>query len=913
MANNNHFSLTLDTTAPTGSITRPATTGGYEGYINANGNMTITKEDTPAGGAVTLMKVWFNNKSVGSKEDTEYPTNWIAADTSYATTFTTSGAFYYHLVLCDDVGNESVVYNTEVINYDSIAPTISDGYVEDPDSGSHIITKNTTGNKISFKYADNLAGVVSGRIISEDLVNEITLTLDPTKEAYEGTFDFKDDVEDGTKTLTVFVKDRAGNESVATNISITLDSHLDRPVLVLQKADAQTILPTYINYLPIKANLTVPSGEGQEQDIVGYKIWEGSTEPTDWVTQEAGELNVTVDLSLSDSEGLKNIHAKVKDAAGNIAEAETKTVTVDRVNPTASIERSGAEWISNISGYNSSEIKFSCADASAGVKEYKVYCNGVQIATGVSAETNKTITITSATSGMIEGANKFKISVWDNADYTANPNTYTTSEVIINLDTTAPTVILPALKTWYNAKFDITGITVSDGNGIGVEKMYVWTDTVAIPSVPAIQDPEWTTFSSSVLQSNIHWNLSQSKANYLHIAVKDTVGNVSVMTETTGINVPNQKFGYDDVKPGTPSVAWSQSVYSSTTASINITYSDATSGVVYFQMSGGISESSESEWIDIVGTKSVTLTTGDGYKKIKVRTKDEAGNISDWSDEAQCELDTTSPSGTLALYDKDTSSIKATPSNIAEADAYITYSDDSIGEGYYKVWGNFCVYDSSKEDHRGNVLATTEADAEWIKINPEAGKLAFRIPLVCTTGDGQKNISVRLKDNAEHMYPASGEAALTANFVYDTAAPEVTVSNPDYNRISKVDTVRYSGTAALTAKCNEIKFSFHIGEEGSTETFKAYKVVAYLDQAAAENGTHEDAAVPTVGGSTNMSADGISQSGIVNCVLKGADFESALNGGKGEVTDHSFDGSHFIVVYVQDAAGTWSEAASFTA
>ena len=46
MANNNHFDLTLDTIAPSGSISR-----GDQLYINANKALTINKSDA------TLMKV----------------------------------------------------------------------------------------------------------------------------------------------------------------------------------------------------------------------------------------------------------------------------------------------------------------------------------------------------------------------------------------------------------------------------------------------------------------------------------------------------------------------------------------------------------------------------------------------------------------------------------------------------------------------------------------------------------------------------------------------------------------------------------------------------------------------------------------------------------------------------------------
>ena len=64
MANNNHFDLTLDTLAPSGSITIPGA------YINANANLTINYGDA------TYMKIWFNGSASASKSDVDYPAGW---------------------------------------------------------------------------------------------------------------------------------------------------------------------------------------------------------------------------------------------------------------------------------------------------------------------------------------------------------------------------------------------------------------------------------------------------------------------------------------------------------------------------------------------------------------------------------------------------------------------------------------------------------------------------------------------------------------------------------------------------------------------------------------------------------------------------------------------------------------------
>ena len=89
-----------------------------------------------------------------------------------------------------------------------------------------------------------------------------------------------------------------------------------------------------------------------------------------------------------------------------------------------------------------------------------------------------------------------------------------------------------------------------------------------------------------------------------------------------------------------------------------------------------------------------------------------------------------------------------------------------------------------------------------------------------------------------------------------------------------------------------------------SEDIQAWKVCAYEDEAAATSGSHADSAIPSTAGSINMTGNGGLGNVGINCLIKGADFETAL-GGTGN------DGAHYVVIYVQDMGGTWSEAAEF--
>ena len=170
--------------------------------------------------------------------------------------------------------------------------------------------------------------------------------------------------------------------------------------------------------------------------------------------------------------------------------------------------------------------------------------------------------------------------------------------------------------------------------------------------------------------------------------------------------------------------------------------------------------------------------------------------------------------------------------------------------------------------------------------------------LYCTKGDGTKNIYVVVIDNAGNKTTIS----TPATFVYDTALPNVTVGDVDYNRISKVHAERRNSEGLIVGKwADETNFEFE-----PDSVIQAYKVCAYKDATAAAAVTDVEAevAIGMTNGSIGMSATGLNSKDKVTAKIKGADYEAAL-GGAGN------DGAHIVVVYVQDLAGHWSVAAAF--
>jgi hypothetical protein len=319
MANNNHFELTLDTLAPVGSIS------GLTEFEKVNKALVID------GGNATFKKVWFdglNQEEVTKDCDGYKNTEWEAKELPVTSAFTQTGIYYYHLVLMDDVNNESEIYTLGPVHYDQDKPVVEGVYLKD--SRGNGSNTNETKLTFGFDYSDKGTGVYKAVVSGTD-IEEFEIELVSSSTHYEGTLDLIAGVEDGNKKISVVVYDKAENDSaVAESNVILLDRELDKPLLLIKKGENN--LPEYINYRDYVAHL-----ETTEQNIVAYRIWEGETEPETWTEQEMGALNVDIEMTFSNGDGQKSVQARVKDVAGNTKLSDVKTVIIDSQLPVAEI------------------------------------------------------------------------------------------------------------------------------------------------------------------------------------------------------------------------------------------------------------------------------------------------------------------------------------------------------------------------------------------------------------------------------------------------------------------------------------------------------------------------------------------------------------------------------------------------
>lgn len=344
-------------------------------------------------------------------------------------------------------------------------------------------------------------------------------------------------------------------------------------------------------------------------------------------------------------------------------------------------------------------MTFSASDTN--IATYKITVNGTEIKSGTANISSGTYTVTASTSGMKEGNNTILLTVTDKA------GNVSTQSVVINLDTSAPTATFTSPSNiWYNknnsdpntgTKWEPTGtikVTVSKAcTG------YFWfsssdadTNTSAPSGVVAVSLAKGdNTISTSQVSGNVSGYPSESASSqYIHAKLEDSVGNVGHAVTTDG-------FKFDATAPSKPTVMWSKAAYADTAAQVSVTCNpDSYSGLAYFRFrnvtdtEATVASITDLDWHawSAATNYGLTLTSTDGHKKIQVQVRDTAGNASEWSDAACAELDTTAPTGSLALKVANTATAKPSPSNIAATDMLISLNDDTIkghGNGSYKI------------------------------------------------------------------------------------------------------------------------------------------------------------------------------------------------------------------------------------
>ncbi len=242
---------------------------------------------------------------------------WTAtAPTSYTTS--TPGFKYLYAWAKDAAGNVSfsslaLVNFTQASTADSTRPTITAFSV--PGTSSSLTVPIT-----AFSATDNVG--VTGYMVTESFTAPAA-----TAAGWTATAPTSYTVSaGGVRTLYAWAKDAAGNVSVSrsTSVSITVLTGSDstRPTITTFS------VPAISNSLDVPINLAATDNVG----VTGYLVKTNSLTPSNtsllWTPTPPASYRFL-------TPGAKTLYAWVKDAAGNVSQSRTATVTINTGSTTA--------------------------------------------------------------------------------------------------------------------------------------------------------------------------------------------------------------------------------------------------------------------------------------------------------------------------------------------------------------------------------------------------------------------------------------------------------------------------------------------------------------------------------------------------------------------------------------------------
>lgn len=939
-ANTNHFGLTLDTVAPKGSISAQAS-------YNAQGKVTITYDSD-----ASQMKVWYTSSPVGSKSDSNYPTEWEAVAKEKNTAFTSDGTYYYHVVFKDSVANESEVFNSDAIVYETSAASVTSVTIND----NAAYTKSRTGNKITFTFTTALTAISSVTMTGDIVGSPVIITLTEDEIAARSAtrnFDFTSSAAQGIQTVTITLVTVAGNSSSASD-AITLDTTTASGTLTLRNSTNTANLPTHINYTAIGVRI-----DCTDEDWASYVITGPFSEHSEG--DEAGTIRGAVTASekinkyvfktitLNAGDGVKTINARIYDNAGNETILTAASVTLDQTKPVVVLSLS-KDIISRQTHFNSSTLTIGVTETGSSTASYSINIDedAVKSGEGIPPTTFEITADMLAT----EGTHTISVSVTDGSGNTGSTNKD------IKLDVTSPEVITPTITNYggyiggnlvdTEAGFiRLNQISVTSGatDASAIEYSYCWinnkaTDTT-LPADSYRQVGAKTSFDYSAIKTD---TISEGAANYVHVAYIDEVGNIA-FGHSAGVII-------DTVVPNAGSISGLPTICHKTANIISINPNDTNISVGHgwYKLWGDIKAAATetvATWTAYNGPSVSIEFTGasaSATKTIYLKWRDAAGNVqaADVAS-AATQLDTVAPTASLTLVDtSDAITIAGSKRSINTFKARVSGSDDE-GTGNasaYVLYGNIKIgsttyptslktYNASTAYAVGDFVTFVVEGQEQIRRITEAGTYTTWAALEAASSDaftaltyttgkqyyltdtitgtvaqGANPVYLKVRDDAGNV-----SDVVTQSFIYDTTAPVATVGNVDRSIISKVHEKLETKTSYIsndaTAKDKEGYADYVAFNFTSSEKVIAWKVCAYLTQTAAEQGSADDAAIPMTNGSINTSGAGIEADASIAVLINGADYEAAL----GEVG--KVDGAHIVVVYVQDEAGTWSGKAVF--
>ena len=556
--------ITLDTTAPTGSISinNEAT------YVTSQSvNLTLSADDETSG----LSQMRFSNGGSGWSD-------WEDYNTSKSWTLSTGdGTKMVYVQYQDNAGNVGTY--TDTIILDTTPPSSS---VADLPT-----YQSTLSFPVSWSGSDATSGVASYDVQFRDGTGvsweDWQVDTIATSTAFAGidghTYYFQSRARDNAGNIEDYP---GGDGDTSTTVDVTAP---DGTINIEGGA-------SYTNNTAVNLTLSASdaaSGVSQmcfSNDGINYSGWQGYATFAPWI------------LSIGD--GMKTVYVKYKDHAGNVSSPFSDTIILDTVVPSGSVSiNDGASYANTVLV----TLTLSADDALSGVAQMSFSNDETNWSDWEVYGTGKSWALTPG-----DGTETVYVRYKDNAG-----NIATYSDTII-LDTTPPSSTVGALAAYQaNTSFMVFWSGSDALAGLASYDVQFRDGT----------DVSWEDWQASTIATSTAFAGEDGHTYYFRCRARDNAGNVEDYPGSDG-----DTHTTVDVTSPSGSVLVNDGAIdtTSTNVTLNLSASDGVSGVS--QMSFSNDGSSWSSWEDYSMSKSWTLTPSDGLKTVYVRYKDNAGNIS---------------------------------------------------------------------------------------------------------------------------------------------------------------------------------------------------------------------------------------------------------------------------------------------
>jgi hypothetical protein len=506
-----------DTTAPTVSVTAPANGASVSGTVT----LSATASDN-AGVVGVQFKV--DGANTGSEDTTSpYSVQWNAAGAG-------QGNHQITAVARDAAGNTttSAVVTVSVSGGDSQAPTVS---LTSPANGASV--SGTTA--VNATAADNVGVVgVQFRIDGTNLGAEDTAA--PYTVQWNTTT-----ATPGSHQLTAVARDLAGNNTVSTAISVTVNNG---------DATAPTVsLTAPAAGASVSGSVTVSANASDNVGVVGVQF---KVDGVNFGTEDPGAPFSRVWDSLTASNGTHTLTAVARDAAGNTTTSTARTVTVsngggDSQAPTVSLTApaSGATVSGSIS-------LTATASDNVGVVGVQFRVDGVNTGT---EDTSSPYSRSWDTATATNGAHSLTAVARDAAGNTTTSAARTVTVSNGGGDTQAPTVSLtaPANGATVSGSINVTA-TASDNVGVVGVQFRLDGNTLGSEDVSSPYSVSWTTNGTSngghQLTATARDAAGRTAVSTINVTVSNAAGNALTIDG-------NQRFqGIDGFGVSANSASW---------------------------------------------------------------------------------------------------------------------------------------------------------------------------------------------------------------------------------------------------------------------------------------------------------------------------------------------------------------------